>query len=271
MPQDKNYIPTTAGFEQGDQGEDVRRLQNYLSRFGYLESPSTTAFGPARASAVAGVPESEGAFDDNTRRALESFQRFVGLEENGRLDEPTLRMMQTPRCGVPDSAAFVLDGRRWDHTNLTYKFAQPSAVLSGAAVRAAVREAFGLWEGESVLRFQEVGAGQPADIVISFVVGDHGDFEGFDGPNGTLAHAFFPPPNAGALAGDAHFDDEETWSVDLPASGTDLITVAAHEFGHSLGLAHSQDSTALMFPFFVGTNRRLAQDDIDGITQLYGE
>ncbi len=179
--------------------------------------------------------------------------------------------MRTPRCGVPDSAAFVIDGRKWDHTNLTYKFSELASDLSGADIGDAIRKAFHLWEEVSVLRFQEVGAGQPADIVIRFVSGDHGDYEGFDGPSGTLAHAFFPPPNSGSLAGDAHFDDDDSWSIDLPASGTDLVTVAAHEFGHSLGLAHSQVTTALMFPFYGGPNRRLDHDDIDGITQLYDE
>ncbi len=87
--QDKNYIPTTAGLQPGDEGEDVRRLQNYLSKFGYIESPATVAFGVTPERAAATVPESEGTFDDNTRRALESFQRFIGIPVTGRLDEPT--------------------------------------------------------------------------------------------------------------------------------------------------------------------------------------
>lgn len=269
--QDKNYIPTTAGLQQGDEGEDVQRLQNYLSKFGYIESPNAAVYGTTPERTTASAPEAPGAFDDNTRQALEGFQRFAGVEVTGQLDEPTLMMMQAPRCGVPDSAAFVLDGRRWDHTDLTFSFRELSGDLSESELRGAIRQALALWEEVTVLRFREVDAGQNADIVIRFVSRDHGDFDGFDGPGGTLAHAFFPPPNSGALAGDAHFDDDESWSIDLPASGTDLVTVAAHELGHSLGLAHSQFRSALMFPFYDGPNRRLGQDDIDGITQLYGE
>lgn len=48
--------------------------------------------------------------------------------------------------------------------------------------------------------------------------------------------------------------------------------MAAHEFGHSLGLAHSSVQGALMFPWYAGIpdNFELPDDDRVAIEQLYG-
>jgi len=35
----------------------------------------------------------------------------------------------------------------------------------------------------------------------------------FDGAGKTLAHTYYPPPNGGTVAGDAHFDQAESWSL----------------------------------------------------------
>ena len=57
----------------------------------------------------------------------------------------------------------------------------------------------------------------------------HGDNEPFDGPSGILAHAFFP-----GYGGDIHFDEDETWTH-RTYTGVNLMQVAVHEIGHSLG------------------------------------
>ena len=81
---------------------------------------------------------------------------------------------------------------------------------------------------------------------------------------GVLAHAFFPED------GRTHFDDDETWVVNR--TGIDLFIVAAHEFGHSLGLDHSDNNNALMAPYYTGyiPDYKLHPDDIAGIQAHYG-
>jgi hypothetical protein len=90
----------------------------------------------------------------------------------------------------------------------------------------------------------------------------------FDDPGDVLAHASYPSPYNDRQVF-LHFDDAERW-VNSDTQNVDLLTVAAHEIGHNLGLDHSNDPNALMFPSYSGPHRSLGNDDIAGAQSLYG-
>ena len=74
------------------------------------------------------------------------------------------------------------------------------------------------------------------------------------------------------IGGDVHFDDDEDYRIGTP-EGTDLLWVATHEIGHSLGLEHSNQLGAIMYPWYQGYKKdfNLQPDDANGIRALYGE
>ena len=155
----------------------------------------------------------------------------------------------------------------WDKLDITYAFVNGTNQISGDGERDLIRRAFALWAGQTELTFTEATE-NTADIVIGWAVGDHGDGDPFDGSGDVLAHASFPNPYDNSQVF-LHFDDDERW-VDSDTRNVDLLTVAAHEIGHTLGLAHSGDPSALMFPSYSGPHRFLDDDDIAGVQSLYG-
>ncbi|KAM6172263.1 stromelysin-1-like [Erethizon dorsatum] len=203
-------------------------------------------------------------------KKIQEMQKFLGLEVTGKLDSDTLEVIHRPRCGVPDVGQFrTFPGMpKWRKNHLTYRIVSYTQDLPRDEVDSAIEKALKVWEEVTPLTFSRIHEGE-ADIMISFGVREHGDFIPFDGPGNVLAHAYAPGPG---INGDAHFDDDELWTKDT--TGTNLFLVAAHELGHSLGLFHSANSKALMYPLYNTftdlTRFRLSQDDVDGIQFLYG-
>jgi predicted Zn-dependent protease len=138
-----------------------------------------------------------------------------------------------------------------------------------AGFAAEIVRAFDAWSAVANLIFTQVadpgvgwqsaGAGA-VDIRITGHV--------IDGAFGVLAHAFFPPANGGAAAGDMHFDIAENWTIGN--AGFDIFTVAAHEIGHAIGLGHTNVANSLMNPFYAFSATGPQADDILGAQAIYG-
>ncbi|KAM9321359.1 collagenase 3-like [Gastrophryne carolinensis] len=234
---------------------DLHLAQKYLSSL--YSSPANPA----------GILRRSGA--RSPAGQLKEMQAFFGLEVTGKLDEETLDIMKQPRCGVPDIGEYNFFPRKpkWARMNLTYRIVNYTPDLPRADVDRAIKKAFKVWSDVTPLNFTRLRSGT-ADIMISFGKQEHGDFYPFDGPHGFLAHAF---PPGDKIGGDTHFDDDENFTNDH--KGYNLFMVAAHEFGHSLGLEHSRDPGSLMYPVYTYSDMSsfiLPEDDVQGIQELYG-
>ena len=248
---------------------DIYSLQSLLGRYGYLKGGHTP-----------------GSYDEATRRAVAQFQTFYGIfpPEDGICDQETLYRLNQPRCGMPDHPAgqrsaagrlapFVTVGK-WPKTALSYKWLNSTPDLTASRQRQILQEAFSRWSSVCAITFREVQINEASDLSVGFYRASHGDGSPFDdagGPDGnTLAHGFFPPPVGGQWAGSLHFDEFETWKDQPGGMGIRLYNVALHEIGHLLGLAHSQDTNAIMYAYYDENRNDLRADDIAGIQSLYG-
>ncbi|CAN6246160.1 unnamed protein product [Urochloa humidicola] len=268
-----------SGCHMGEERQGLAGLKDYLSHFGYLPAPQSSS------------PFTD-AFDQDLEAAIATYQRNFGLNATGSLDAPTVDQMVSPRCGVADVVngtstmapagahgrhlyAYFPGSPTWPpfRRDLKYAITATSATaIDRSTLSDVFARAFSRWAAATNLRFSETASESDADITIGFYAGSHGDGEPFDGPLGTLAHAFSPTD------GRFHLDAAEAWVVGGDVSrasspgAVDLESVAVHEIGHLLGLGHSSVQEAIMYPTIrTGTRKvELEADDVQGIQSLYG-
>lgn len=265
-----DFLKDLNGTHKGDLAKGLSELKKYLANLGYIDPNSIKTL----------IHRNDDFYDDTLESAIKKYQEFHNLKITGLLDEETVESLQRPRCGVADfhsranlttsflhtdtdmGSLYTFLGTKWPPSKRYLTFSYPKNTRRDANVPVA--KALIKWMSVSPFRFAYRDDFGKVDIKISFERRDHGDGYPFDGPNGVLAHAFSPTD------GRLHFDAEENWRSYVEKGAYDLQTIALHELGHILGLAHTPNPKALMYPYFEpGERKDLNEDDIRGIRALY--
>jgi Matrixin len=151
---------------------------------------------------------------------------------------------------------------------INYVFGELTPKVPQATVIEEITRALMQWPKHGNVHFvpgTDISAART--VGIHFASFDHGDGYPFDGPGGILAHTFYPVPgNPEPIAGDMHLDASEDWHS---GANVDLYTVVLHEAGHALGLGHTDQPGAIMYPYY-RMGMQISNDDIAGIEALYG-
>jgi hypothetical protein len=172
-------------------------------------------------------------------------------------------------------AQYALNGYSWQGGSTSWGYddsGKPSG-LSGDS--AAMQAGADIWNTVGA-DWQFTGGGS-----TSAGTGACNSSSGMDGSNtvgwgsqsgSTLAVTCTWHNGGNAVEFDMEFDPDWDWTTGSPME-VDLQSVATHEFGHALGLGHSNDDDAVMyFSYSVGTDKRDPRpDDVAAIIAKYGE
>ena len=177
---------------------------------------------------------------------------------------------------------YAFEGAKWvlapaanGQGDITWSFAvanggAPFSSALGPGAKAVAEAAVARWQAASGLHFVQVADSplHPADIRIGYAMLASGNEIGLTVWH--AAHGVFLPgtmielqdPNAVKLI-NSH------GSITYAGTPTTLLQVILHEIGHALGLAHSTDPLAVMYPTLGFANQKLDATDVAGIKALY--
>ena len=194
---------------------------------------------------------------DATRRAVEGYRVFHGLEGSG-VDDDLVTQLMRPRCALPDLIRSEEAGlAQWDRRLASVNCAQDVASLNPLASdveRNLYVQALTEWNKVCGIKLRLVGAYGSANINSGV------------GPTsgGVLAYSYLPGVNAGAGTKLSQvYGRSINWSPHL------LLQVFIHEVGHAIGLDHGP-SGSLMQPTASGSILKPQAWDIAQVYARYG-
>ena len=171
--------------------------------------------------------------------------------------------------------AYTLTNSRWNTSTVSYYINPVNSDVSQAAAIAALQAGAQAWRTQTSANIELVYAG--ASTATQNSMNNRNEvFFSNDNGGGALAVTYTVYDSSGnTLDTDIEFFDGD-WQFFTGSSGCTggfyIEDVAAHEFGHALGLGHSSVSDATMAPSIpscLSTRRDLHPDDITGLQTKY--
>ncbi len=191
---------------------------------------------------------------------------------------------------APSSGVYAFEGPRWSSRTITWSFgnstyaqdaATPFSSAVGTAYQSTIQQALQRWASVSgVTLVQQADSTDPshaANIRIGFadlntpasnVVG----YTSYHYTTSSTGISTFSPDTVVRLEDPTKdpLTAGSGGSLTYQGFSTTLYQTALHELGHALGLAHSTDASAVMYPTLGTADPDLDANDIAGIQALYG-